>query len=157
MHSIILISNGDMKFIAYNILLSRYYNVVVASSVQQALDLIDDGFKIDLIILSVGMKHRNGYELLMQIRMRQHAMHIPVMLFSETGFGMFKRGFLKIGEVYYIAKLQTYHSFMGKVREILKNDNIGYDNRDSLIKCAVSCNYINKFFCDDSGVSIRIH
>jgi len=149
MYSILLVSNNDIKFLTYNVLLSRYYNVVIASSGKQALDLIDDGFQIDLMILNSMMKHIDGYEILKQIRMRRHAVHMPVILFGETGFDVFKLNTFKIGAVFYLTRSESYFALMDRVRDVI-NTHVGSNDKDPMIKCSVKCDYTYRYFCDDS-------
>jgi PleD family two-component response regulator len=157
MHSILLVSNGDLKFISYNVLLSRDYNVVVASSGEQALYLIDDGFRTDLIVLSIMTQHTDGYEILKRLRTRRHAMHIPVILVSETGFDVFKLNTFKIGAVSYLTRSQSYYDFIGMVNKIMKNNNFDSNKIDSLIRCTVSFKYPYEYFLTEPHSIIRLH
>ena len=65
-----------------NHLASKHYQVVEASSGQQALDTIRNDLEIDLIILDVMMPLMSGYEVCEIIRKSNTKLHLPIIFIT---------------------------------------------------------------------------
>ena len=60
------------------------YKVLCASSVRQALTLLDDN-GVDLILVDLALPRVSGLELVETVRATEHCRHVPVIVFSSWG------------------------------------------------------------------------
>lgn len=102
-------------------ILSEQYNVSVAKSGIQALNLLKRNIIPDLILLDIDMPHIDGYETLEEIKKINGCDSIPVIFltgFSEMDYEI--KG-LKAGAVDYIVKPFVKEILLARVERHLEN------------------------------------
>ena len=80
------------------------YDIVEAESGQEAIDILESGRPIDLIMLDVMMPGMDGYEVLRLIRASDKFMGIPVILVTSLDSVDFEERGLFLGATDYIRK-----------------------------------------------------
>lgn len=65
-------------------LLAEYYDVVAASTGQEALEICEEG-KIDLVLLDVMMPGMDGFEVCRRLKGSPRTQHIPVVIITALG------------------------------------------------------------------------
>jgi len=68
--------------VLHNYLAFQNYSIVQATSGQEALKLIDDGFIPDVILLDVMMPQMTGYEVTHKLREKWQAIELPILLLT---------------------------------------------------------------------------
>lgn len=94
------------------------YTITQALSGMEALELLDKGFKPDLILLDIMMPKMTGYELCQKIRDRYPATELPIVLLTAknqasdlvTGFGAGANDYLTkpVSKTELLARIKTH-------------------------------------------------
>lgn len=88
-----------------------------SEEVLRTLDEVDP----DLIFLDVNMPRKNGYECLKEIKSHQKHLHVPVIMYSNTGRSSDINEAYKNGAVIFIQKPVTYQALVDTLANILEN------------------------------------
>lgn len=81
--TILLIDDDFVNLRLLSIYLSTQpYEIITATSAEQALNLIDAGLRPDLIATDIMMPHKDGYQLTRELRQRWPANELPIILLS---------------------------------------------------------------------------
>ena len=103
-------------------LLQDQYNVTLASSAQQALDLLKDN-SFDLIVLDICMPGKDGIEALSEIMELNNK--IPVVI--NTAYGTYKENFLTWSAEAYVIKSSDLTELKSTIRNILDRNRAGVE------------------------------
>lgn len=96
--------------VAKSIFEDLYCSVTLASTAQQALDLLDDNY--DVIFMDIGLPDKDGIALSQELRKR---LHINVPIIATTAYAWDVNSYQEVGIDDYIKKPLTY----AKLRRIL--------------------------------------
>ncbi len=77
--------SSTIRKVVASILEARAYEPVVAEDGQNALDLLENGEKVDLVLLDFVMPNMNGYQFCRELRSRPALKNLPVVLMSAKG------------------------------------------------------------------------
>jgi signal transduction histidine kinase len=77
--------NDDLRKNAALVLDLEGYTVQVASDGQEALDILDDGFRPDLIVSDIMMPRLDGYEFFHAVRRQEHLRAVPFIFLTARG------------------------------------------------------------------------
>ncbi len=93
------------------------YHIVTATNGVQALERVSsDSF--DLILLDIVMPIKNGFEVLMELRTRQHP--TPVIIASSLGHDDDKEYALELGAIEYFLKATHFPNIVSHIDRVLK-------------------------------------
>ncbi len=77
--------NDDLRKNAALVLDLEGYTVQVARDGQEALDILDDGFRPDLIVSDIMMPRLNGYDFFQAVRQQDHLRAVPFIFLTARG------------------------------------------------------------------------
>ncbi|MFZ5351651.1 MAG: response regulator transcription factor [Bacillota bacterium] len=107
------------------------YTVYEAANGKDAVEKIDTGLEVDLVILDIMMPGKNGWQVCKEIKAKGD---IPVIFLTALGEAADEAHGLDIGADDYIAKPFRYEVFMARVRTALrryeKNNDAGIVIKD---------------------------
>jgi CheY-like chemotaxis protein len=96
-------------------LLSKIYDVVVATSGEKALDFLSKNHFVDLILLDINMPNMNGYEVADKINSSDHSNAVPfIFLTAQYKKEDIIKGF-QHGAVDYISKPFNHKELYARV------------------------------------------
>jgi class 3 adenylate cyclase len=130
---ILLIEDAPANIQALSaILKEQQYQVSVATTGQQALDLLER-LRPDLILLDIMMPGMDGLETCRRIKASNSWRDIPVIfLTAKTETADIVRGF-EVGAVDYVAKPFNAHELLARVRTHLALDHLHRENQRLLL------------------------
>ncbi|MGD1956339.1 MAG: response regulator [Sphingomonadales bacterium] len=87
--TVMLVEDEDaVRTFASRALSKKGYHVIVASSGQEALELLEDGLAIDLLITDVVMPQMDGPELVQEVRQKRPDLHVIFISgYAQDGIG----------------------------------------------------------------------
>jgi ligand-binding sensor domain-containing protein/signal transduction histidine kinase/DNA-binding response OmpR family regulator len=100
---------------------SEHYAVSLANNGMEALDILDKGDNIDLIVSDIMMPLMDGYELCRNIKSRVEHCHIPVILLTAKNNISSKLEGLDVGADAYMEKPFSTNYLFGQISNMLKN------------------------------------
>ncbi|MEQ9298081.1 MAG: response regulator, partial [Cyclobacteriaceae bacterium] len=109
--------NADMQTYVSD-MLSKYYNVTLASNGKKALDLLAKQ-EVDLIISDVMMPEMDGYTLVEAIKGQDKFRHIPIVMLTALNFEDRKLQALAIGVDDYLTKPFSPSELMARVENLI--------------------------------------
>jgi len=130
---ILLIEDEPMNIQALSAILKEHgYQISVATSGQQAIDLLER-IRPDLILLDIMMPGIDGFETCRRIKASTSWREIPlIFLTARTGTEDLVRGF-EVGAVDYVAKPFNAHELLARVRTHLALDHLHRENQRLLL------------------------
>lgn len=130
--SILLVDDEPINLSVFGQHLAPYYNILVATSGNRALQLAQATPKPDLILLDVMMPGMDGYEVIGQLKANPDTADIPVIFITAMSSEQEEERGLKLGAVDYLykpchlpillARIRT-HLELKCSRDRLKNQN----------------------------------
>ena len=106
----------NIRFLYKEELMDEGYDVVLAASGQEALDLLRDS-KPDLLTLDIKMPEMDGIETLRKIK--EIDKELPVVLC--TAYGQYKQDFSSWASDAYVVKSADLDELKSVIKEILEN------------------------------------
>jgi len=91
------------------------YNIILAGSGDEALNLVENAQQIDLVILDIKMEGKDGLQVLDLLRNRNKG--IPVIL--NSAYSTYKNDFTSWLADAYLVKSHDLTELKGKVQELL--------------------------------------
>ncbi len=88
---------------------------------QHAIDLLQKGARIDLILMDINMPVKNGYETALEIRQKKRYNHIPILALSGDVSADAIRKSFKNGMQGHISKPINAEEFYSKILELFDN------------------------------------
>jgi CheY-like chemotaxis protein len=82
---LVIDDSHTIRKVVASILETRAYEPVTAEDGQAALELLEKGEKIDLVLLDFVMPRMNGYQFCRELRARPEQKNLPVVLMSAKG------------------------------------------------------------------------
>jgi class 3 adenylate cyclase len=117
---------------AAGILKSEGYQLTIATTGQQALDILER-IRPDLILLDVMMPHLDGFETCRRLKASGLWREIPVVfLTARTEVTDIVKGF-EVGAVDYVAKPFNAHELLARVKTHLTLDRLNRENQRLLL------------------------
>lgn len=104
--------------------LKQYYDVVCKSNGFEAMEWLQEGNDIDLVIADIHMPEMSGYELLLQFRSSGFFRHIPFVVLSGAKDSDEKIKCLKAGADDYIIKPFNPEEVYIRVENIIKRARV---------------------------------
>ncbi|MFZ5516247.1 MAG: response regulator transcription factor [Candidatus Zhuqueibacterota bacterium] len=117
----ILIVDDDQsmrRLLEYN--LGKKFDVTTAEDGQQALDLICDGNKPDLIVADINMPKVDGYGFIQSLHARKGYSHIPVIFLTAKAQSTDRIKGLKLGAEDYVVKPFNPEELVIRIENILR-------------------------------------
>ena len=102
--TILLVDDESINLSVFGQLLAPYYQVLVATSGQRALQLAGGAPKPDLILLDVMMPDMDGYQVIGQLKADPNTSDIPVIFVTALTSDLEEEKGLSLGAVDYIYK-----------------------------------------------------
>lgn len=102
--TILLVDDESINLSVFGQLLAPYYQVLVATSGQRALQLAGGAPKPDLILLDVMMPDMDGYQVIGQLKADPNTSDIPVIFVTALSSDLEEEKGLSLGAVDYIYK-----------------------------------------------------
>ena len=99
--------------------LEKDYNIEYKGNGQEALEFLQSGENIDLILLDMEMPKMNGRVFVRRVQFYPKHTTIPIILISATNSKLIINSFLKLGVVDYIVKPFKPEELVVKVGAIL--------------------------------------
>ena len=100
-------------------MLDKEFNVEYMSNGQEALDRLQSGESIDLILLDMEMPKINGRVFIRRVQFYPKHTTMPIILISATSSKLIINSFLKLGVMDYIVKPFKVEELLEKVRNVL--------------------------------------
>jgi len=94
-----------------------------ANNGKEAIELLDKGIRIDLILMDINMPIKNGYETSLEIRQNNKYNNIPIIALSADLSGKAIRKSFKNGMQGHLSKPIHADEFFSKILELFKNTN----------------------------------
>lgn len=118
---ILIVDDKPENITILDSILNNEYDIMTATSGEQALKLINSGSdKPDLILLDIVMPKMDGYEVCKKIKSSRESLHIPVIfLTSKNEQNEIVRGF-ESGAVDYVCKPYNISELLARVKTHLK-------------------------------------
>ncbi len=95
------------------------YEVLLARSVQEAIDIIKSGERISLIILDINLPDKKGFSLLTFLKSKKLNRKIPVIMCSSAEDKDSVMRSISLGAVGYLKKPVKSEILLSKIKEIL--------------------------------------
>jgi twitching motility two-component system response regulator PilH len=126
----ILIVEDDKtsRFLLEKILSAHGYDVLKASCAKEALDLLKEGQRPDLIISDVMMPNMTGIEMARKIRENPEIKDIPIMLCTAVHEKETVIEAVKLGIHHYLVKPLDAEKLIRQIEDILPEDGPTQDN-----------------------------
>lgn len=102
-------------------LLRDDYHVFIANHGQEALDILEEGKKIDLIISDVMMPQMDGFTLLKQLKSTEKWRQIPVVILTARAAEADRLHALQIGVDDYLTKPFSSQELQARIQNLLAN------------------------------------
>lgn len=118
------------------------FDLTCARDGVQAIKLLDDGTKFDLVLLDVMMPNMNGWETLKAIRKNNFTKDIPVIMVTAVNEDQKMVSGLKIGADDYIVKPFILPNLLARIEAVLRRTRRHLDDNSS---SNVTIGQINKF------------
>ena len=103
-NKVLLVDDEPINIRQIGHLLESYYDIVVATSGQQALDIASSEPQPDLILLDVVMPQMDGHEVCQQLKSNSKTIHIPIIFLTANHKEEDEAKGLELGAVDYIIK-----------------------------------------------------
>ncbi|HEY9597980.1 MAG TPA: ATP-binding protein, partial [Cyanophyceae cyanobacterium] len=104
------------------------YAITQAINGQEALEIVENGFKPDLILLDVMMPHMTGYEVTQKLRDRFSATDLPILLLTaKTQVSDLVQG-LNVGANDYLTKPITKDELLARIKTHLNLRQLRAEN-----------------------------
>lgn len=107
------------KKLADSILTKNGYETLLAGSVQEAIDKIETGEKISLIILDIELPDADGFSLLVYLKSKRLLAKMPVIMCSTAEDKSSVMQSISLGAVGFIKKPIKSDTLLIKVKEII--------------------------------------
>ena len=108
----------------YEIILGDLYNLHLASSGEEALDVLQSYVRPDLILLDIMMPGMNGYETCQKIRATPSFSHMKVILVSAKSLVEERLRGYEVGADDYITKPFEENELLAKINVFLRLKNV---------------------------------
>lgn len=118
--TILAIDDDPIILEIYRAILSDLYDVTLAESGEEALDILSANPKIDLILLDIMMPGMNGYEVCEKIRANPALAHVKVILVSAKSLVEERLQGYEIGADDYITKPFEEEELLAKIKVFLR-------------------------------------
>lgn len=102
--------------------LSTHFDVILASSGQEALDLARQSPQPQLILLDIMMPDMSGYQVLEQLKSKPQTHDIPVILLTALGSDADKARGIELGACDYLTKPCSLKTLLNQVRRQLQQN-----------------------------------
>lgn len=102
--------------------LSTHFDVILASSGQEALDLARQSPQPQLILLDIMMPDMSGYQVLEQLKSKPQTHDIPVILLTALGSDSDKARGIELGACDYLTKPCSLTTLLNQVRRQLQQN-----------------------------------
>lgn len=119
-HMLLVVDDDDGIRTLLSDILQEQYDIIVASSGKEALELLKMQIP-DLIICDIIMPEMNGFELIEQIKGQELTAHIPIMLLSSDASVDSKIESAHIGADAYLTKPFHEKHLLATVKQLLRN------------------------------------
>lgn len=127
-------------------MLTRYLNiqclnVITATNGAEALQRIGEHPDIKLVLTDYNMPVMDGFELILQLRARQHKDQLAIIGLSSSGESRLSAHFLKSGANDFISKPFSYEELLCRV-----NQNLDYLDQIAEIRESANRDYLTKLY-----------
>jgi len=132
----ILIVDDDeiSRILAFKILAKEGYEVLEASSAKQAIEYLESGEPIRLLISDIMMPDMDGLQLVSYINEKLSFMELPVIMYTAKRDRPTVIKAIKTGIKDYIVKPITSDALLQKVRKTLSNDIPPLADKDEILR-----------------------
>ena len=117
--TILLIDDDDTHLLIAQNLLAADYEIVIARSGVEALDLIMKGLYPNLVLLDLFMPNMNGWETYAKIKEIYHLKEIPVAFLTIEDDENVEKHAYSIGVVDFIKKPFEKNDLLKRIKKIL--------------------------------------
>lgn len=121
--TILLVDDESINLSVFGQFLAPYYQVLVATSGQRALQLVRGTPKPDLILLDVMMPGMDGYQVIGQLKANPKTVDIPVIFVTALTSDLEEERGLSLGAVDYIYKPCHLSILLARIKTQLELKN----------------------------------
>lgn len=118
--SILLVDDEPINLTVFGQFLAQYYEIIVATSGERALQLAMAARQPDIILLDVMMPGMDGYQVLTQLKSDPATEFIPVMLVTALNSSQDEERGLELGAADYIYKPCNLTTLLARIRTQLE-------------------------------------
>lgn len=118
---VLVVEDNDSLRPYVKAVLDGQYRVLAAENGQQALDLLDAGSKVDLILSDVMMPVMDGFQLVEQLKKDKRYCHLPVVMLTARADLRDKLKALRTGVDDYLLKPFEEEELLARVANLLRN------------------------------------
>jgi PleD family two-component response regulator len=120
----ILIVDDDAAVRLYiESLLNENHDVILKEDGQEAINWLNEGNQVDLILLDMEMPNVNGRVFIRKVKYSFTHKDIPVIVISSTDSKLIKNSFFKLGAYDYILKPFKGDDFKKRVEKVIMQDS----------------------------------
>jgi two-component system, chemotaxis family, chemotaxis protein CheY len=105
-------------------LLEQDYNIITVSDGEEALDYMNKGYQLDLILLDMEMPNLNGRALLRRIRFDPRHANTPVFFVTSLNSSLITNSVSKMGVTGFIYKPFKSEELVATIHEFFNNLSI---------------------------------
>lgn len=141
--TILIVDDEAINLSIFGQFLSPYYQVLVATSGQRALELASSTPKPDLILLDVMMPDMDGYQVITELKSHADTQDIPVIFVTALMSNIEEEKGLQLGAVDFIYKPCNLSILLARIRTQLnlKKANDWMKNQNALLEAEVERRY----------------
>lgn len=114
---ILVVDDDSMNLTRTRIILGKDYDVLLAESGPEALDILRDDI-VDMVLLDIDMPGMNGIETFE--RMKTFASRVPVIFLTASGLEQDVHSAIKLGAVNYLKKPFPPQELLKRVKQELE-------------------------------------
>jgi PleD family two-component response regulator len=115
---ILIVDDDEAVRLYIESLLVEKYDVVLKGDGQEALNWLNEGNQVDLILLDMEMPNVNGRVFIRKVKYSFTHKDVPVIVISSTDSKLIKNSFFKLGACDYILKPFKGDDFKMRVEKI---------------------------------------
>jgi len=116
---ILIVDDDDAVRLYIESLLKDKHDVVLKEDGQEAIDWLNEGNSVDLILLDMEMPNLNGRVFIRKVKYSFSHKDVPVIVISGTDSKLIKNSFFKLGAYDYIIKPFKGDDFKKRVDKVI--------------------------------------
>src|SRR5262249_28401116 len=121
--TVLLVEDEDpVRLFSMRALKNKGYKVIEARSAEQALEILQDGERVDLVITDVVMPKMDGPSLIKQVRELYPERALKVIFISGYTEDNFRKRLGDDADIHFLAKPFSLKQLAGKVKEVMAEE-----------------------------------
>jgi DNA-binding response OmpR family regulator len=124
---IIQTENASLK--AFENVLGSDYKLILKNDGLEALDWLEKGNHVDLVIADAGMPYLTSVDFIKELRSRPAYRDLPLLILSELDKVMERNSYIQVGATDFVVKPLSKSQLKQRVRQLLENST--FDSQET--------------------------